>query len=243
MCQFSLFLDIKRREILVFHRPSFLYIPVNLPPSLILCLVCCLSIYTYTLCLDIVFTYPCLTLRTTAQTASLASVGTLVQALAASHVVESDGENINLAVTTKLANEYNLRNSTAPTKLCQTSDCLRWHLSKTPTSNLAVAIDTDRQVDRFKRQKNDDGNAIDLTLSHRILNVLCLAAVSSVPTESTGEPRTSRSQAATKPQSMRASTGEQAYQVNNSRQSQSPRFPPLTPQSNAPRLEENSHIP
>ena len=64
-----------------------------------------------------------------------------------------------------------------------------------PDSNLAVAIDTNGQVDRSKRQRNDDGDSIDLTPSHRIPDVLGEAAVDSVPTESTGEPQTSRHQA------------------------------------------------
>ena len=107
---------------------------------------------------------------------------------------------------------------------------------KSPDSNIAVAIDANSQIDRFKRQKNDDeNNNIDLTPSHRIPDVLGPAVVDLVPTESTGESQTSRPQAprlGTNSRSIPNSTGIQAYQASNSLQSQLARSPPLTRYSN-----------
>ena len=97
------FLDINRKEISVFYKPSFLNIPRNLPPSLLLCLTYCPAVYTYVLVHDAIFLYPCFYLRTTALIASLASALLLLKALAIRHVFQSDGENMSLAVTMKLA--------------------------------------------------------------------------------------------------------------------------------------------
>ena len=105
-----------------------------------------------------------------------------------------------------------------------------------PDSNLAVAIDTNVQVDRSKRQKTDDGdNIIDLTPSHRIPDVLGEAVVELVPTKSTEELQTSPPQAALREENshpMPNSTGVQACRANNSGQSHPARSPPLTRHSN-----------
>lgn len=55
-----------------------------------------------------------------------------------------------------------------------------------------IAIDLDSEVDHFKRQNIDDGNdAIDLTPSHRIPELLGSARMDSTPTTSVGTPQTS----------------------------------------------------
>ena len=104
-----------------------------------------------------------------------------------------------------------------------------------PDSNLAVATYTNGQVDRSKRQKVDDrDNNIDLTPSHRIPDVLGEAVVDLVLTESTGEPQTSRNQAAlreTNPHPMPNPT-VQACRANISRLSHPAGSPPLTRPSN-----------
>ena len=56
-----------------------------------------------------------------------------------------------------------------------------------------IAIDLDSEVDHFKRQNIDDGNdAIDLTPSHRIPELLVSATTDSIPTTSARIPQTSQ---------------------------------------------------
>ena len=56
-----------------------------------------------------------------------------------------------------------------------------------------VAIDLDDEVDHFKRQNIDDGNdAIDLTPTHQIPELLGSATVDPTPTTSAGMPQTSQ---------------------------------------------------
>ena len=105
---------------------------------------------------------------------------------------------------------------------------------KSPDSN--GGVDTNGQVERLKRQKNEDeNNNIDLTPSHQIPDVLDLAAVSLVAAEPTGEPQTSGLQAPvqdTNSQSMYSSTGVQASQASNPQQSLPAGSPALTRYSN-----------
>lgn len=63
---------------------------------------------------------------------------------------------------------------------------------KRPDINFDIAIDADSQVNHFKHQKNTDGHdSIDLTPSHRILDVLGSAATESARKISTREPQPS----------------------------------------------------
>ena len=70
---------------------------------------------------------------------------------------------------------------------------------KISDSNRDVAIDANGPVDRPKLQKSDDGNAIDLTPSHQIPDVLGEVAVSLVPTGPRGDRQTFPSQRQSQP--------------------------------------------